>query len=53
MSWRGLGYGAHSADSALKPGENYTRGTPNGWGTYTADAQLGLVYIPLGNATPD
>src|SRR5690606_14590581 len=31
----------------------YTRGTPNGWGAYTADPQLGLVYVPLGNATPD
>lgn len=37
----------------LRPGEIYTRGTPNGWGTYTADAELGLVYVPLGNATPD
>jgi len=37
----------------LKPGETYTRGTPNGWGTYTADDKLGLVYVPLGNATPD
>jgi len=37
----------------LAPGDTYTRGTPNGWGTYTADATLGLVYVPLGNATPD
>lgn len=37
----------------LKPGETYTRGTPNGWGTYTADPELGLVYVPLGIATPD
>jgi len=37
----------------LGPGESYTRGTPNGWGTYTADPALGLVFIPLGNATPD
>lgn len=37
----------------LKPGETYTRGTPNAWGTYTADAALGLVYLPMGNATPD
>jgi quinoprotein glucose dehydrogenase len=37
----------------LRPGEVYTRGTPNGWGTYTADATLNLVYVPLGNATPD
>lgn len=37
----------------LAAGETYTRGTPNGWGAYTADDKLGLVYIPLGNATPD
>lgn len=38
-----------------KPGPNdeLTRGTPNAWGVYTADADLGLVYLPLGNATPD
>lgn len=40
-------------NAPLKPGETYTRGTPNGWGTYTADEKLGLIYIPLGNATPD
>lgn len=37
----------------LKPGEIYTRSTPNAWGTYTADPALGLVYLPMGNATPD
>ncbi|UAK26324.1 membrane-bound PQQ-dependent dehydrogenase, glucose/quinate/shikimate family [Sphingomonas nostoxanthinifaciens] len=37
----------------LKPGEIFTRGTPNGWGAYTADDKLGMVYVPLGNATPD
>lgn len=40
-------------NAPLKPGDTYTRGTPNGWGTYTADEKLGLIYIPLGNATPD
>lgn len=30
-----------------------TRGTPNAWGAYTADPEHGLVYLPLGNATPD
>jgi quinoprotein glucose dehydrogenase len=39
--------------SPLAPGEVYTRGTPNGWGTYTADPALNLVYVPIGNATPD
>ncbi|HEX6978742.1 MAG TPA: membrane-bound PQQ-dependent dehydrogenase, glucose/quinate/shikimate family [Alphaproteobacteria bacterium] len=37
----------------LPPDEVYTRGTPNAWGTITADPQLGLVYLPMGNATPD
>lgn len=41
----------HASD--LPPGTQLTRGTPNAWGTYTADPQLGLVYLPLGNATPD
>lgn len=38
-----------------KPGpeDQLTRGTPNAWGVYTADPDLGLVYLPMGNATPD
>jgi len=35
------------------PGQTYTRGTPNMWTTASADEELGLVYLPLGNATPD
>ncbi|HEL5054744.1 TPA: membrane-bound PQQ-dependent dehydrogenase, glucose/quinate/shikimate family [Stenotrophomonas maltophilia] len=31
----------------------YTRGTPNMWTTATGDEQLGLVYLPLGNAAGD
>ncbi|MEO3387541.1 membrane-bound PQQ-dependent dehydrogenase, glucose/quinate/shikimate family [Mesorhizobium sp. CAU 1741] len=34
-------------------GETYTRGTPNVWTTPAFDAELGLVYLPTGNATPD
>ncbi|MEM6162190.1 membrane-bound PQQ-dependent dehydrogenase, glucose/quinate/shikimate family [Erwinia sp. P6884] len=45
--------GRTPATAPLKPGETFARGTPNGWGTYTADAELGLIFIPLGNATPD
>ncbi|WP_048850717.1 membrane-bound PQQ-dependent dehydrogenase, glucose/quinate/shikimate family [Tanticharoenia sakaeratensis] len=37
----------------LDPGETFTRGTPNGWGVYTADPKLNMVYIPLGTPTPD
>ena len=34
-------------------GETYTKGTPNSWGPGSADEQLGLVFLPMGNATPD
>jgi quinate dehydrogenase (quinone) len=34
-------------------GEWYTRGTPNMWSMSSYDDKLGLVYLPLGNATPD
>lgn len=34
-------------------GETYTRGTPNVWSLGSADDELGLVYLPTGNATPD
>lgn len=35
------------------PGESYTRETPNMWTTASFDDELGLVYLPLGNTTPD
>lgn len=34
-------------------GETYTRGTPNYWSTAAVDEELGMVYLPLGNGTPD
>ncbi len=34
-------------------GSFYTRGTPNVWSLTSADDELGLVYVPTGNATPD
>lgn len=34
-------------------GETYTRSTPNSWAPMSADPDLGLVYAPTGNATPD
>ncbi len=45
--------GKTPANKKLDPDEIYTRGTPNGWGVYTADPKLNLVFVPLGNATPD
>ncbi|GBQ20870.1 PQQ-dependent dehydrogenase 4 [Acetobacter estunensis NRIC 0472] len=35
------------------PGDTLTRDTPNAWGVYTADPDLGLAYIGTGNAPPD
>jgi membrane-bound PQQ-dependent dehydrogenase (glucose/quinate/shikimate family) len=37
----------------LKPGETYTRDTPNAWGVFSGDEKLGLVYVGLGNSPPD
>lgn len=34
-------------------GQTYTRGTPNMWSTPAYDPDLNLVYLPIGNATPD
>lgn len=37
----------------LGPGETYTHNSPNMWSTASADEALSLVYVPLGNKTPD
>ena len=34
-------------------GETYTRATPNSWAPMSVDPELGLVFAPTGNATPD
>jgi quinate dehydrogenase (quinone) len=34
-------------------GQTYTLGTPNMWTTAAYDDELGLIYAPLGNTTPD
>ncbi len=34
-------------------GQRYTPGTPNAWAPLAADPALGLVYVPLGNPSPD
>jgi quinoprotein glucose dehydrogenase len=38
---------------APSPGQIYSRNTPNGWGPFSADETLGLVYVPTGNSNPD
>jgi quinoprotein glucose dehydrogenase len=34
-------------------GETYTANSPNSWSVFSYDESLGLVYIPMGNQTPD
>lgn len=45
--------GDSSIDKLPPEGKTYTRGTPNVWSTPAFDPDLGLVYLPVGNATPD
>lgn len=37
----------------LAAGQTYTHNSPNMWSTPSADEKLGLLYVPLGNQTPD
>ncbi|GBQ70871.1 glucose dehydrogenase [Ameyamaea chiangmaiensis NBRC 103196] len=45
---------AHPDDhSEPGPGKTYTPSTPNSWTVASADDGLGLVYVPMGNGSPD
>lgn len=37
----------------LQPGQTFKPGTPNMWSMASTDEKLGLVYLPMGVATPD
>jgi len=37
----------------LAPGQIYTPSTPNAWPPFSGDEELGLVYLPMGNGSPD
>jgi quinoprotein glucose dehydrogenase len=41
------------ATGPLLPGQTYTAGAPNNWAPSSVDAKLGLVYVGLGNKSPD
>jgi quinoprotein glucose dehydrogenase len=45
--------GAPDRAGAPPAGQTYTRSTPNAWGIFAADEELGLVYVPTGNPSPD
>lgn len=50
-----MGRGSSGPGSNGPPpeGEVYTRGTPNMWTVASGDEELGLVYLPMGNAAGD
>ncbi len=35
------------------PGKTYSQSTPNSWTVFSGDESLGLVYVPMGNGSPD
>lgn len=37
----------------LQPGQTFAPGTPNMWSMASTDEKLGLIYLPMGVATPD
>jgi quinoprotein glucose dehydrogenase len=38
---------------APPPGQTYVPSTPNSWPPFSGDDALGLVYLPMGNGSPD
>jgi len=45
--------GNPSVTTPLPAGQSYTPNSPNSWSVASADEQLGLVYLPMGNQPPD
>lgn len=45
--------GAPDEAAARDVTAGYRRGSPNAWTLFSADEDLGLVYVPTGNPTPD
>ncbi|WP_426234447.1 glucose/quinate/shikimate family membrane-bound PQQ-dependent dehydrogenase [Pseudomonas sp. TWP3-2] len=41
------------ATEPLAPGQTYSRNSANMWSLASVDEKLGMVYLPLGNQTPD
>jgi quinoprotein glucose dehydrogenase len=37
----------------IAPGKTYTRNSPNMWSMFSVDEKLGMLYLPMGNQTPD
>jgi len=41
------------ATAPLAADQTYVRNSPNSWSVSSVDEKLGLVYVPMGNQTPD
>jgi quinoprotein glucose dehydrogenase len=37
----------------IAPGKTYTRNSPNMWSMFSVDEKLGMLYLSMGNQTPD
>lgn len=45
--------GAPDRSGPPPPGARFTPSTPNAWAPLSVDPALGLIYVPLGNPSPD
>lgn len=45
--------GRPDVHGAPAPGQSYVAATPNAWSPFSGDDALGLVYLPMGNGSPD
>jgi quinoprotein glucose dehydrogenase len=48
-----LGQQQPGRHQAIGPGKIYSRNSANMWSLASVDEDLGMVYLPLGNQTPD
>ncbi|WP_439884650.1 glucose/quinate/shikimate family membrane-bound PQQ-dependent dehydrogenase [Pseudomonas syringae] len=45
--------GNPEATAPIAEGQVYTRNSPNMWSMFSVDEKLGMIYLPMGNQTPD
>jgi quinoprotein glucose dehydrogenase len=42
-----------AATEPIAPGASYTESAPNSWSISSYDPELGLIFVPMGNQSPD
>ncbi|WP_250536245.1 glucose/quinate/shikimate family membrane-bound PQQ-dependent dehydrogenase [Caballeronia sp. AZ10_KS36] len=45
--------GNPDATEPIAPGGTYVRNSPNMWSIFSVDEKRGMIYLPMGNQTPD